>query len=252
MASTNRELYARVGLSQIPHILSMVDGNPLSPTYGCFDRSYWHYKTAPFPSGMYQEFVLPLALVYLHEFPGGEAYTGQERLKELVLAGIRYADRSSHPDGSCDDYFPYERAMGAVAFSLYACSESALLLDIREPDVMRFFSRRAGWLADRQESGKLSNHHALTALALYTVHLLTGEEQFLTAANKRLEQLFDWQTEEGWFPEYEGCDPGYLSATIDFLAKYYQKNRKRSRIRTPAEGDPFRVAVYASGRELRG
>ena len=219
----SKNLYAEVGLGQIPHILGMVDRNLLSPTYGCFDRSYWHYKTAPFPSGMYQEFVLPLALVYKHAFPGGEAYHGQERLRELVAAGIRFADRSSHADGSCDDYFPYERALGAVAFSLYAMTESALMLDLKDEDVKRFFTKRGGWLANRQEAGQLSNHHALTALALYNVHCITGDERFNTAARERLVMLLSWQTDEGWFPEYEGCDPGYLSATVDFLAKYYAK-----------------------------
>ena len=34
-------------------------GNPHSPTYGCFDRNYWHYRIIDFPSGMAQEFVLP-------------------------------------------------------------------------------------------------------------------------------------------------------------------------------------------------
>jgi hypothetical protein len=135
-----------VGLSQIPHILGMVDGNPFSPTYGCFDRSFWHYKTAAFASGMYQEFVLPLALIYGHRFPDGERFTHTSRLRELVVAGIRFADHSSHRDGSCDDYFPHEHALGATAFSLYACTESSLLLELRDTDLLSFFKKRARWL----------------------------------------------------------------------------------------------------------
>jgi hypothetical protein len=224
MARVDRDLYAAVGLGQIPHILSMVDRNPLSPTYGSFDRSYWHYKTASFPSGMYQEFVLPLALTYVRLFPGGEAYHKQPRLRELVVAGIRYASRSSHKDGSCDDYFPYERALGAAAFSLYAMTESFLLLGLDGDDLVSFFKKRGRWLSNRHESGQLSNHHALTVLALYNVYMITGEEFFRAAARKRLDMLLSWRNEEGWFPEYEGCDPGYLTATIDFLAKYHQKS----------------------------
>ncbi len=37
--------------------------------------------------------------------------------------------------------------------------------------------------------------------------------------------MFEWQSEEGWFQEYEGCDPGYHTLTIDFLAKYYAKSK---------------------------
>jgi hypothetical protein len=223
--TVNRDLYAQVGLSQIPHILSMVDRNPLSPTYGCFDRSYWHYKTSSFPSGMYQEFVLPLALVYLYDFPGAGPYKDQPRIRELVLAGIRYAKRSCHKDGSCDDYFPFERALGATAFSLYATTESYLLLGLHDSDMVDFFRRRALWLMNYHESGRLSNHQALTVLALYNVYRITADFQFWRGARRRLELLLRWQTAEGWFPEYEGCDPGYLTATIDFLAKYHKESQ---------------------------
>lgn len=64
MTRPDRACYAQVGLGGIPKIVSLLDRNRLSPTYGCFDRAFWHYKTASFPSGMAQEFVLPLALVY--------------------------------------------------------------------------------------------------------------------------------------------------------------------------------------------
>jgi hypothetical protein len=220
----SRELYARVGLSQVPHILGLVDRHRLSPTYGCFDRSYWHYRTAAFPSGMYQEFVLPLALIHRHRFPGGEAYCGQPRLMELAVAGMRYAARSAHRDGSCDDYFPYERALGAVAFSLYAMTESYLLLAVDAPELKAFFEKRGRWLMGRQESGRLSNHHALTVMALHNVHVITGLRGIAEGLDARLQALLSWQHEEGWFPEYEGCDPGYLTATIDFLAKYHRRS----------------------------
>ncbi|UCG11266.1 MAG: hypothetical protein JSU72_11985 [Deltaproteobacteria bacterium] len=235
--TVERDLYAKVGLAQIPHILSMVDRNPLSPTYGCFDRAYWHYKTSSFPSGMYQEFVLPLALVYQYDFPGGETYKGRIRIQELVAAGIRYAARSSHRDGSCDDYYPYERALGAVAFSLYGATESYLLLGLEEEDMVDFFRRRGQWLITHQESGRLSNHQALTVLALYNVHRITGDPQLMAGVRSRLETLLQWQTNEGWFPEYEGCDPGYLTATIDFLAKYYRKSQDIAVL------DPLKAAI---------
>lgn len=234
MAGKAKALYARVGLSQIPHIICLVDRHKLSPTYGCFDRAFWHYKTSPFPSGMFQEFVLPLALVFKFEFPGGSKYFNQPRLRELVEAGIKFAAVSSHKDGSCDDYFPYERALGATAFSLYAMTESCLLLGIRREDFLEFFRKRGGWLASHQESGRLSNHQALTALSLYNVFLLTGDSRFERAARRRLDLVLSWQSPEGWFPEYEGCDPGYLTATIDFLAKYESRSGDQ-RARGPLE-----------------
>jgi hypothetical protein len=224
MFSTARDAYAWIGVNAVPKIIGLLDRHRLSPTYGCFDKAFWHYRTAAFPSGMYQEYVLPLALAYQHQFPGGADYYQQPSLKEWVQAGILYAGKAAHRDGSCDDYFPYERALGAVVFSLYACTESALVLGWRDSTCTAFFVRRGQWLLAHEEAGRLANHHALAVLALYNVYLLTGQTVFQQGARGRLERLLGWQTSEGWFPEYEGCDPGYHTATIDFLAKYYRKS----------------------------
>jgi hypothetical protein len=236
-----KELYFEEGIGDLPKILELVDKDRLSPTYGCFDRSYWHYRTSDFPSGMFQECVLPLALAYTLEHPRNP-FVKQERLRELAWAGIDFARRSSHYNGSCDDYFPFERAAGAAAFSLYACTEASLLLNFKDPAFLAFFKKRARYLARRglRESGTLSNHKALIVLALYNVFLVTGEIAYRKKAEKGLRKLLSLQTGEGWFPEYEGCDPGYLTFTIDFLAKYYAKSKDESVL------EPLRRAIRFS------
>ncbi|MFQ5829266.1 MAG: hypothetical protein ACE5JD_08945 [Candidatus Methylomirabilia bacterium] len=237
MSSADRELYAREALRYFPKLLGLVDRNPLSPTYGCFDRNYWHYKATDFPSGMAETGVLPLALAHTHPFPGADRYHQQPRLAELVVAGIRFAARSAHRDGSCDDYYPFERALGATAFSLYALTESCLLLGLQDPDLLAFLERRGRWLLSHDEAGRLSNHQALGALALYNVSLLTGEQEFQAGSAKRIDRLLGWQSSEGWFWEYEGADPGYQTATIDFLAKCLSKSRDERLL------EPLRHAV---------
>lgn len=221
--ASGRDLYALEAMRSIPKLLQLVDRNRFSPTYGCFDRSYWHYRTMDFPSGMYQEFVLPLALVYAHPFINNPYYQ-QPRVKEIVEAGIDFARKSSHPDSSCDDYFPYERALGALVFSLYAMTESYLVLGLDNPIFVAFFAHRGDWLIRHQETGQLANHQALAALALYNVYLITKADRFKTASDARKQITLSWQHEEGWFQEYEGADPGYHSCSIDFLAKLRQKS----------------------------
>ena len=218
-----RDAYAREAMRSIPKLLQLADRNPFSPTYGCFDRSYWHYRTMDFPCGMYQEFVLPLALAYNHPFVDNP-YCGKKRVAQLAEAGIDYARRSSRRDSSCDDYFPFERALGAAVFSLYAMTEAYQTLDLRRPDLVDFFARRGQWLARHQETGRLSNHQALAAVALYNVYLLTREERFRRASEDKKRIALSWQHEEGWFQEYEGADPGYQTCSIDFLAKLWKKS----------------------------
>ncbi|MEL6494787.1 MAG: hypothetical protein AAFQ41_06645, partial [Cyanobacteria bacterium J06623_7] len=216
---TDKNLFAREALAQIPKILTLMDRNPHSPTYGCCDRTFWQYKVIDFPAGMSQEFVYPLALAYCCELPEN-VYYQQPMLKEWVRAGIEYAYLSSHDNGSCDDYFPFERASGAAAFSLLACLESTILLNLEHSEeVLDFFRRRADWLAKHQESGRLTNHQALIALCLELAGRLLNTNRWQQSQRERLSQVLAWQNPEGWFIEYEGCDPGYHTLTISCLAR---------------------------------
>lgn len=218
----DKELLARYALDLIPKILTLQDRNRHSATYGCFDRNFWHYKIIDFPSGMAQEFVWPLALAATTDIPGN-AFFGQPAIRDFVEAGILYAARSAHSDGSCDDYFPFEKAGGAAAFSLLACLESYQLMGLDNPEALAFFEQRADWLAHHHESGQLTNHQALIVLCLRQAGTLLDTDKWQQAADSRLARVLTWQNAEGWFQEYEGCDPGYHSLTVSLLARLYDQ-----------------------------
>jgi hypothetical protein len=218
----HRDWYLFEAVRGVPRIMQMLDRNPLSPTYGCFDREYWHYRTADFPCGMNEEFSLVLALAWATEHPQNPFFKNP-RLRELVEAGLRFAAKTAHRDGSCDDYFLFEKARGAAAFSLYATTESYPLLGLKDDALLSFFAQRGDWLLSHQESGRLANHQALAALALQNVHALTGEPRFRAGMETLRDLALSWQSNEGWFQEYEGADPGYQTCTISFLAKLRRK-----------------------------
>jgi hypothetical protein len=218
---SKRDTLARCALDEIPKLLTLQDRNPHSPTYGCFDRNFWHYKTIDFPSGMAQEFVWPLALAYRAGLTDNP-YRESAAIRDWGEAGIRYAARSARSDGSCDDYYPYEQATGAAGFSLLACVEAYLELGLEAGELLEFFRRRADWLAGHRESGRLSNHEALVILCLVRVAELLGTDRWRSAIDDRLARLLSWQHPEGWFIEYEGCDPGYHTLTLSLLARIEQ------------------------------
>ncbi len=215
-----RYVWLGKALTYIPRIIQLCDTNPLSRTYGCFDRSYWHYKTIDFPSGMYQEYILPLAIVYCLKANNNRWYK-EIRLKELCKAGVLYSIKAANSDGSCDDYYPFERALGATSFALYSATETFKILNLDSHTIIDGLKERGNFILKHNESGKLSNHQALCGLALYNLFNITKEKKYLDGAIERVKTCLSWQNKEGWFYEYEGCDPGYLTATISFLAKYY-------------------------------
>src|SRR5690348_6985735 len=98
---TLRAAVADLVLPEIPKLLTLLDRTPVSPTYGCFDRLYWHYRMIDFPCGMSQEFVLPLALVWSIDGLPGNPYFRDPAIREWLVAGMRFAARSAHSDGSC-------------------------------------------------------------------------------------------------------------------------------------------------------
>ncbi len=210
--------YANNALAAVPRLLGAIDRNPYHETFGCLDRQFWHYRTAAFPSQMYQEGALPLALTFAVEMPGNRWFQSQ-RVRELAVAAIRYAVKSSRPDGSCDDYYPFERALGAAVFSLQATARAYQLLNLDDSETVAWFQRRADWIIDNDESGRLTNHHALAALGLLRVAEISGQDKYLAAAEDKIGTVLDWQHDEGWFDEYGGADPGYQTVTIDSLAK---------------------------------
>lgn len=213
-----RDVLARRALAEIPRILSLQDRTPVSPTHGCFDRNYWHTRIVDFPSGMAQKYVLPLALVWSLDLPGN-MFRSQPAIRDSIVAGIRYAARSAHKDGSCDDYYPFERAAGAAAFSLLACLDAAEIIGLgADEEIDAFLRRRGRWLGEHEESGRLSNHEGLICACLARLGTRFGGEEWERLMQARLRRLLSWQSKEGWFDEYGGADAGYLTLTIAQLA----------------------------------
>ena len=227
-----RHIYAEKAVSQIPRLLSLQDRNPFSPTYGCFKRTYWLDKVDDFPDALPQFGVLSLALVYGHDMPGN-IFKGHPKIREWILAGMKYWTKIQHRDGSFDEFYPNEHGWtGPTGFLLYATLKSYMILDernefpadFREP----FFAacrKAADYIITWDEHGVLANHHAMAVLPVaYAYHVLK-DERFKAGYEKKLAEFLSFCNPEGWSLEYDGADIGYLSATVSFLGKAWKLNR---------------------------
>jgi hypothetical protein len=214
-------LLQRLLLDSLPRTLALLDKNPYSKTFGSFDRKFWHYKIIDFSSGMQQELILPLAYVWSTSFDRNQYYQC-DRIRQYIQGVFRYHGRMCHADGSLDDYFPHERAFGATAYALVALTEAALRTGLHTDADLASFERSGHFIATYREAGKLSNHLAIAVAALHNLHRLTRKESWKHCATRLADTLLHEQHSEGWFPEYEGCDPGYQTVTIEFLARAVQ------------------------------
>lgn len=220
----SRTIYLERILPEIPRLLGLLDRNPGSLTYGCFDRAYWHYRTQDTPSARCQEAVLTLMLLWT--LPG-TPFTGQSGILTWVRAGLEFWSRIQRRDGSFNEWYPNEGSFVATAFSTYAVSEVLLQLDAEERDVVgavtAAVARAANWIMRERETRAL-NQTSGAAAALYNAYLLTGDLGFERGCRTLVEDLRRAQSCEGWFPEYGGADLGYLSLTIAYLAKLLRRS----------------------------
>lgn len=223
-----KRLYSDTIINQTPRLLSLLDRNPFSNTYGCFDRCYWHSKLTDFPSARFQEASLTLALLYQHSYPKNPYYN-RPKVEQWSLAAVKYWQKNQSTNGSFSEWYPHEHSFVATAFTLYAITETVLVLK-HSPSkpLLDSIKKSANWLTN-QPLNQVSNQQAGAILALHNTYLITKNTQYRRQAQKKLTYLLNTQSSEGWFPEYNGADIGYSSVLLDYLAKYYQKT-KNSRV----------------------
>jgi hypothetical protein len=226
-----RNVYAEKAVSQIPRILSLQDRNSFSPTYGCMHRDYWFYKTSDFPDAVRQFGVHALSLVYSKDFPNNP-YRNHPKILEWALAAMNYWISIQHSDGSFDEFYPYERGwVGPTAFTTFTMIESLNLLGDKVPSDIQSrlrasISKAAHFISSgEKEEDHLANHHAMACLAVWKSYALLNEPELKTGFQKLWKGFLGYHNpKEGWSREYDGIDPGYLSATVSFFGKIYQVN----------------------------
>lgn len=216
-----------VVLSQIPRVLGLGDRDPSSETYGCFDRTYWHYRLIDFANVRFQEASWLLALLYSTNFEGN-LYYRNEKIKQWTEAAIRFWISQRHRDGSFDEAYPNERGFCVTAFSTLAVTESMLLLG---SDLESSLEKTGEWLS-RHTNPDVSNQMAASAWALLNLYRLTHEKRYLSASQEKLSVLLSSQDPSGYFAEYGGADLGYLSVTISYLAHYWKRTQEASLLKS--------------------
>ncbi|MBN1770364.1 MAG: class I SAM-dependent methyltransferase [Deltaproteobacteria bacterium] len=224
-----RDAYVERALPHVSRLLGLQDRNPYSPTYGCFHRDYWLDKTSDFPDAVRQFGVHALALAWACDFPGNP-YRGQPKVRDWTVAGLEFWARIQHDDGSFDEFYPFERGWsGPTAFTTYTAIEACRLLGDELPRearerVHRAIHRAARFIArGESEEDHLANHHAIACMTVWKACEMLGDPELERGFHRLWDGFLKYYVrEEGWTIEYDGVDPGYLSATVSFLGKLVQ------------------------------
>ncbi len=204
-------------------LITMQDGDPLSPSFGCFHYAYWRDKTSEFPDARFQEAGATLGMLASGKFDSlaaSESLPDRERLYGGFSAGLEQLRRQQYKEGCFDEWYKGERGFAVTEFTAIAYGLAARLLDEQieraDRDVLEHVLRASGtWLAARRDKVK-ANHQAAAAAALALIWKVTGDDIYRDAAKDALQDTLARQTDEGWFPEIGGMDLGYCSVLLDY------------------------------------
>ena len=225
--SSESSLYLSALRNHAERVLSLLDRDTYSPTFGCMDRTFWAWKFTDFPGARFQEGLCYLSFLFATEFPGNP-YFNSAKLVQWIAGGFDFWASIQRSGGDFDEVYPFERSLAATAFSSFYLSEAWTFLGGRLPDDTdaRFratLARAADWLARNDEShGFLSNHLAAAAAALTHAHRITGHARFQERSQYFLTKILSHQSPERWYEEYGGADPGYQTHGSFYLARIHQ------------------------------
>lgn len=252
-AVIHTNLYLRHALAAMPRLISTGDREPLSQTYGCFDRTFWGWKFTDFPGARFQEAVYPLAWFFTHNSKGNDFYQ-KPKVLDWIRAGMRWWSRIQYADGSFDEAYPFEHSLAATAFTSFYVGEAFLLIQDKLSHTERqlfvqTFQKAGHWLCTNDEThGVLSNHLAAAAAALTVIYKITGDVEYQNRSNYFLNRIYNTQSEEGWYEEYGGADPGYQTHGTFYLARIWQYTQDSKLLESLKRANAFlKVCIHPNG-----
>lgn len=204
-------IFRAEALTVAPRLLGLLDRRATEPTAGCFDRPYWRYKTADFPSAWFQNATEYLA--YLST--AGEGRWHGAAIRDWAVLALDYSLGLIASDGSVAEAYPFERGYCASAFLCGHLTATVGLLDLM-PD--RRLLGMASFLC-RPRQPVPANQLAAAALALFRLGRLFDISGLATEAKLRLDEVVAGQAAGGGFWEYGPGDVGYQTITLSLLAQ---------------------------------
>ena len=226
----------------LPRVLSLIETDKTSPSYGMGDRYHWAWGLIDFGNGTFQGLANGFSRLWisgLWPYP-----TSTEKFIEKINAFFHGAKNLTRQDGSLEEAFPNEGSYcvtALVAYDLLVTIE--LLHDLINEELknewLKIVSPMIRFLVQADETHALISNHLATAVAALVrwVKLVGGDQNETSKADVLLERILRNQSDEGWFKEYEGPDPGYQSLCTYYLADVHL-NRKDFNLL-----DPLRQSV---------
>ena len=222
--------YIHYILNNAPRVLTQVDRDADSLSYGSCDRNYWHLKIRDFSSSILQQSALSMALLHTMDFEGNYFYSNSN-VREWSIAALRYLTKIQLSDGSYNEYYPNEHGYPPTAFLLFSGCKTYQILNLDDPEILSCLKKTGDYLSTHVEKSAYNQEFAAIT-GLYLLYEITGEARYQRSCTEKLHAALNAQSPDGWFPEQGGADIGYSSVALDMLAEYYWHSKDET-VREP-------------------
>lgn len=210
----------------LPRILALFDKDTSSNSHGIGDRYYWAWGLIDFGNGSFQGAAHGMARLWRAGlWPYSTPFDHFFYRINSIFEGTKMLTQKN---GSLEEAFPNEGSYcvtALVAFDLL-CVIDLLGGELNENQLKNWkgiVAPLVTYLKKADETHALiSNHIATAAAALLRWHQLIGDQKAEQKARLLLNRILNHQSEEGWFKEYEGADPGYQTLCTYYLADIHQ------------------------------
>lgn len=223
----NKNVYLREINASLPRLLAMFDLDKTSVSYGMGDRQHWAWGLSDFANGTYQGAAHGLSRLWCSNLWPYD--TPLSVFLARIDAIFMSTARITRSDGSLEEAFPYE---GSYCVTALVSFDLVCTLDLLKQEIDGEMYRRwkeaiaplVGYLVKADEKhAMISNHLATAVAALVRWSNIDKDSQAEKKAYELCQRILAHQSDEGWFKEYEGADPGYQTLCTHFLADTHQQ-----------------------------
>jgi len=209
----------------LPRLLSFFDADSSSRSHGQGDRRHWAWGLSDFGSGTFQGAANGLATLLANGLLPADF--DEEKVLRRIHAMFDGAETLRRQDGSLEEAFPYEGSFcvtALVAYDLLSAIEQLgdRLTSSQKETHLEIIRPMIGFLLRSDETHAIISNHLATAVAALCKWGKLTEEGDDVRARELLDRILEHQSDEGWFKEYEGADPGYQSLCTYYLADVHR------------------------------
>ncbi|WP_141047382.1 hypothetical protein [Aliarcobacter cryaerophilus] len=215
--------YKHILKQNIQKLLNLYNTDKFSATYGYADREFWGWKTKDFTNATLQGGIHSLAIfLKLGLFEKNQEIAILEIIDSSILAIEKIKDKN----GSLVEAYPSENSFCVTALVAFDILSAINYLDDRlDKNIkQKYFSVVQPLInfitKNGEEHAIISNHLATGVAAIVLWNHLTGDNN--QRDKELLQIIYDHQSAEGWYREYEGADPGYQTLCTYYLSCAYE------------------------------